>query len=343
MFVLYDDFGKLTIKNVEEMMSTTLIYEDSAENFDYSSSIDDETYNSIVLYYKNEDNSMKVFNAYSPSKISEWGTLRYFEEVKKPSIGKNKANNLLNLYCRKTRELKISGAFGDIGVRGGTLIPVKLNLGDLVTNNYMLVDKVTHNFDYDHYTMDLTLSGAWEDNQYTVGYKELGEVKETTESTNTTDIAASTSANSTTNTSGNAKADYVLKTLVANGATVSGACGVLANIEAESNFNTSPNTGDGGLASGICQWHPDRWSNLKTHCSNKGLSATSIEGQTSFLIHELKQYPSVWDAVCTGNGKQGARDSAYLMCVKFERPSNATTKGKQRETIADKWWGIYGG
>lgn len=343
MFVLYDDFGKLTIKNVEEMMSNTLIYEDSAENFDYSSSIDDETYNSIVLYYKNEDNSMKVFNAYSPSKISEWGTLRYFEEVKNPSIGKNKANNLLNLYCRKTRELKISGAFGDIGVRGGTLIPVKLNLGDLVTNNYMLVDKVTHNFDYDHYTMDLTLSGAWEDNQYTVGYNELGEVKETTESTNTTDIAASTSANSTANTSGNAKADYVLKTLVANGATVSGACGVLANIEAESNFNTSPNTGDGGLASGICQWHPDRWSNLKTHCSNKGLSATSIEGQTSFLIHELKQYPSVWDAVCTGKGKQGARDSAYLMCVKFERPSNATTKGKQRETIADKWWGIYGG
>jgi hypothetical protein len=108
MFVLYDDFGDLTIKNVTDMKSTSLIYEDSAENFDYSSSIDDETYNSIVLYYKNEDNSMKVYNAYSPSKISEWGTLRYFEEVKNPSIGKNKANNLLNLYNHKTRSLKIS-------------------------------------------------------------------------------------------------------------------------------------------------------------------------------------------------------------------------------------------
>jgi hypothetical protein len=280
MFVLYDDFGDLTIKNVTDMKSTSLIYEDSAENFDYSSSIDDETYNSIVLYYKNEDNSMKVYNAYSPSKISEWGTLRYFEEVKNPSIGKNKANNLLNLYNHKTRSLKISGAFGDANVRGGTMIPVKLNLGDLITNNYMLVDKVTHKFDYDHYIMDLTLSGAWEDDNYTVAYREEGEVKVTTENSNTTDIV--TYDQTVANTSGNAKADYMLKTLMQSGATMAGACGILANVQAESNFNTAAGTGDGGKASGICQWHPDRWSNLKSYCNSKGLNPTSIEGQTAF-------------------------------------------------------------
>lgn len=341
MFVLYDDFGKLTVKNVANMKSTTLIYEDSAENFDYSSSIDSETYNSVVLYYKNKDNSMKVFNAYSPSKITEWGTLRYFEQVENPSDGKNKANNLLNLYCRKTRELKIKGAFGDTSVRAGTLIPIKLNLGDIITCNYMLVDKVTHVFDHDHYYMDLTVSGAWEEDDYTVGYQEAGEVKESTENSNTTDIAA-TSATTLAGSSGNAKADYVMKELIANGASVAGACGVLANIQAESNFNTQPNTGDGGKASGICQWHPDRWANLVKHCQSKGLSPTSIEGQTSFLISELKQYPNVWTAVRTGSGKQGARDAAYLMCTQFERPANATSKGKQRETYGDKWWGIYG-
>ena len=69
---------------------------------------------------------------------------------------------MLKLYCKKTRELKVTGAFGDPTVRGGTLIPVKLNLGDIITNNFMLVEKVTHNFDNDHYTMDLTLEGAWE-------------------------------------------------------------------------------------------------------------------------------------------------------------------------------------
>ena len=162
MFVLYDDFGKLQVKNVANMVSTTLIMEDTAENFDYSSSIDDETYNNIVLYYKGEDETIKLFTASSAATIKQWGTLRYFEEVKTPTIGQNKANALLKLYNRKTRELKVSGAFGDITVRGGTLIPVKLDLGDITTNNYMVVEKVTHKFDNDYHTMDLTLEGAWE-------------------------------------------------------------------------------------------------------------------------------------------------------------------------------------
>lgn len=162
MFVLFDNAGKLQVKNCANMVSNTLIMEDTAENFDYSSSIDDETYNNIVLYYKGEDEKIQLFTASSQSTINQWGVLRYFEEVKNPTIGQNKANSLLKLYNKKTRELKVSGAFGDISVRGGTLIPVKLNLGDIVTNNFMLVEKVTHNFDNDHYTMDLTLEGAWE-------------------------------------------------------------------------------------------------------------------------------------------------------------------------------------
>ena len=162
MYVLHDNFGQLEIKNCANMVSSTLIMENTAENFDYSSSIDDETYNSIILYYKEDDNKIEIYTASNPSKISQWGTLRYFEEVKNKTIGQNKANALLKLYCKKTRELKVSGAFGDPTVRAGTLIPVKLDLGDIITNNYMLVEKVTHNFENDHYTMDLTLEGAWE-------------------------------------------------------------------------------------------------------------------------------------------------------------------------------------
>lgn len=163
MFVLYDDFGKLTIKNVASMVSNVVICSTTAENFDYSSSIDDETYNSVILYYKDEDETIQIFTASSPQSINQWGTLRYFEEVKTPTSGQNKANSLLKLYNKKTRELKVSGCFGCTDVRGGTLIPVQLDLGDIITNNYMLVEKVTHNFEDNYYTMDLTLEGAWED------------------------------------------------------------------------------------------------------------------------------------------------------------------------------------
>ena len=162
LFTFYDDGGKLQIKNCTNMMCPTVIMEDTAENFDYSSSIDSETYNNVVLYYKGDNNQMQLFTAISNDTISKWGLLRYFEEVKNPTIAQNKANSLLKLYNKKTRELKITGAFGDISVRGGTMLPVRLDLGDIKTNNYMIVEKVTHKFDKDHHTMDLTLEGAWE-------------------------------------------------------------------------------------------------------------------------------------------------------------------------------------
>lgn len=169
MFVLFDNAGNIEIRNCADMVSTTLIMEETAENFDYSSSIDDETYNNVILYYKEENNDIRIYQINNGEKIKQWGELRYFEEVKNKTIATNKAKSLLQLYCRKTRELKVSGAFGDPTVRGGTLIPVKLNLGDIITNNYMLVEKVTHNFENDHYTMDLTLQGAWDNNE-TGGY-----------------------------------------------------------------------------------------------------------------------------------------------------------------------------
>lgn len=175
-FVLYDDFGKLRVQNVTNMVSTTLICEDTAENFDYKSSIDDETYNQIVLYYKKDDKIAQLYTTYSPSTTKQWGTLRYFEEVKTPTIGQNKADALLKLYNRKTREFKITGAFGDISVRGGTLIPVVMDLGDISVKNYMLVEKVSHKFDNGNHTMDLTLEGAWEDTKYDGVSQTVGEL-----------------------------------------------------------------------------------------------------------------------------------------------------------------------
>lgn len=326
-FTLYDDFGKLTLKNSANMISNTLVMSSTAEDFEYKSSIDDETYNSIVLYYKpksetssnsantaqaskviqvaaaeigtsesgnnnnkygkeyglnnqpwccifvwwvfkhagvsdlfygggktaycptlmnwfknkgrfyksdpkpgdvvffdwngngspdhvgivesanknsvttiegnasnrvkrlkrtsgilgygrpsykttssttnntttTNSNKIQVFTASDSDKIKQWGTLRYYEEIDKPAIGKSKAKQLLKLYARKTRELKITAAFGDPTVRGGTLIPVKLDIGEMQISNYMLVEKVTHTFNNDHHTMDLTLGGWWED------------------------------------------------------------------------------------------------------------------------------------------------------------------------------------
>ena len=54
MYVLYDDFGKLTLKGLASMYvgvpgAYLLIDEETGENYDYTSSIDDNTYNKIKL------------------------------------------------------------------------------------------------------------------------------------------------------------------------------------------------------------------------------------------------------------------------------------------------------
>ena len=145
-------------------------------------------------------------------------------------------------------------------------------------------------------------------------------------------------------TTGNANADYVFYQCIAAGMTIAGACGVLANLEAENNFSTSLNSGDGGLASGICQWHPDRWANCESYCASIGKDPTTIEGQTAFLIHELQSYPDLWNLLCSApQTGQGAYDAAYKFCVDFERPSDKYSKGNDRGNIAkDKYFPIFG-
>ena len=156
MYVLYDDYGKLALKNINSMTTDLLIDEETAQNFDYKSSIDDNTYNRIVLY----DDSGNSYPAWDSKTMNEWGILQFVDKVDDTTTAKTKAKALLKLYNEKTRTLQIKGAFGDTRVRGGSLVVVHLNLGDMILKNYMLVEKVTHNFSEGNYTMDLTVRGG---------------------------------------------------------------------------------------------------------------------------------------------------------------------------------------
>lgn len=57
MYVLYDDAGKICYRNVLSMKVDTILDKDTAQDLDYQTSIDEETYNRVVLYYKPKSNS----------------------------------------------------------------------------------------------------------------------------------------------------------------------------------------------------------------------------------------------------------------------------------------------
>jgi hypothetical protein len=161
LFVLYDDFGKLTLKNAETMKLGLVIDEETGENFDYTSSIDNQTYNKIKLAYENEGTGKRdFFIAQDGNNINKWGVLQFFDTLKDPTQGKAKADALLSLYNQKTRKLQIKGAFGDVRVRAGSAVIVKLNLGDIVIGSFMMVEKVRHVFNNSIHQMDLTLRGG---------------------------------------------------------------------------------------------------------------------------------------------------------------------------------------
>lgn len=155
MFVLYDDFGKLTLKNAANMLIPTdfIISEYTAQNFDYKSSIDEQTYNQIYLYSENGQN----YVAKDSTNIKNWGVLQLTEKFTDAENPQAKSAALLSLYNNVSRSLKINNAFGDIRAHAGASIFVNLNIGDIILCDYMLIEKATHVFEDNLHTMSLDL------------------------------------------------------------------------------------------------------------------------------------------------------------------------------------------
>ena len=161
LYILYDSFGKLNLSFLGDMYVPIVIDAETGQNFDYESSIDENTYNRIKLVYDNEDaGKREVYIAQDSSNINKWGILQYFDTLQDGENGQTKADALLKLYNKETRTLTIKDAAGDSRVRGGSLVVVQLDLGDVQLQNLMLVEKCVHKYGESKHTMDLTVSGG---------------------------------------------------------------------------------------------------------------------------------------------------------------------------------------
>lgn len=158
LYVLYDEFGKLTLKNIEDMAFDLVIDNSTIEDFTYKSSIDDEVYNQIKLAYPNkETGKYDIYMTKDSKSIQQWGVLQYYEKIEDPTYGVAMAEELLKLYNKTKRSITIKDAFGDVRVRAGTRIIVNLDLGDYKLKSYMVIESMKHIYKDGRYTMDLTL------------------------------------------------------------------------------------------------------------------------------------------------------------------------------------------
>lgn len=160
-FIIYDDYGALTLRNIEDMKLDLLLSAQAASDFSIKSSIDQSTYNKIKLVRDNsKTNKRDVFIAQDGKHINDWGVLQYYETLDEKENGPAKAEALLKLYNQRSRTYTASNVLGDLSVRPGTSLVVQLNLGAETLSNYMVVIKVKHTFQGGEHLMDLDLRGG---------------------------------------------------------------------------------------------------------------------------------------------------------------------------------------
>lgn len=158
-FVLYDDFGFLTIRNTQDMLVDFYIGDESLmHNFTFKESIDSDTYNVIKLYRDNEDTGRReVYIAQDSANISRWGKLQLYEAADE-NMNAAQINELLNtlmtLKNRESRELKLD-CIGDIRIRAGCYVHVVIE--EYGVNQPFLIDECKHSWDGSDHQMSITL------------------------------------------------------------------------------------------------------------------------------------------------------------------------------------------
>lgn len=163
-FVLYDDFGSINLKNINNMKQEMVISDDSnLGDYDFEYSIED-SYNRIKFVKENKDRGQKYICIKEDSNnIVKWGRLQLYKKVddnlNKAQIEEMVIGNL-KLKNRETKTLKLKDVLGiepklDLKLRGGAGVYVEIKKKDI--HQYYLIEEATHKFSKDGHTMDFDL------------------------------------------------------------------------------------------------------------------------------------------------------------------------------------------
>lgn len=164
-YVLYDDYGYLNLRNINNMRQSVVISDDNnLGDYDWKNSIDSDTYNRIKIVRDNKDNkSREVYIAQDSNNIAKWGRLQYYKKVDEKM---NKAqiqemlNGTLKLKNKENKTLKLKDVIGtditgDIKLRAGAGVYVVIK--DNGIKQYYLIEDATHKFSKNNHSMNFDL------------------------------------------------------------------------------------------------------------------------------------------------------------------------------------------
>ena len=117
------------------------------------------------------------------------------------------------------------------------------------------------------------------------------------------------------------------------------AAGLIANIEAESQFDPRA-VGGGGLAFGICQWHPGRQAVFHSEFGS-AIKESDYAAQLRFVDFELHHAERrAGDAL---RHAPNARKAGEVVCTLYERPNDPNgNESFRRGMRAQDWLDLVG-
>ena len=280
--VFFDKAGEICLKKLDNMRVTNQFFTaGEMEDWDYTSSIE-ESYNSImvdVLEAGGETHD-RFITVEDEGNINRWGLLRYVAQSNEdPEAIETRAKWLLEVLNREVRTLKLQKVLGNPEIHGGSLIAVKLNLGDMLLYSWMVVREVTHTIGQDGYTMDITVTNE---------HLGFGDPQSPEGTFTVTKPTATETAGGTTSVGGTGTVEErIWNFLRANGFSAAAAAGIMGNMYAESGFIVNVEEYSGGGGYGLCQWTGERRTNLINWCNSNGYDYTTLEGQLNFMLYEI--------------------------------------------------------
>ena len=165
-------------------------------------------------------------------------------------------------------------------------------------------------------------------------------------------------------------ASYVFQRLIEAKFPNSAACGILANMEAESgirpdnlqnsyetslgytdqSYTEAVDSGEYSLEQfktdsagyGLIQWTDGgRKELLYKNTKGKGSSIADISGQMDTVLIELDNWGLTNKLKAVPETVEGAKQAAYIFCTEFEIPANKEERAKERESAATRYWEAY--
>ncbi|MDH5160333.1 XkdQ/YqbQ family protein [Heyndrickxia oleronia] len=159
-FILFDNFGKLDLRSIENLVIPAddfYIGDDSLlYDYEYSKSIDKETYNKIKFVRDNKKKAKReTFIAQDSANIKKWGLLQQFRKVDENMTDaqiKELVERSIKAYNKETKTLELS-CLGNWKVRAGRML--YLYIAKLGIKEYVMIDECTHKWQEGVHTMDL--------------------------------------------------------------------------------------------------------------------------------------------------------------------------------------------